>query len=112
GVQYSPEYFVDRALNVIQVFVQTAPALLAFSLACAAYLIWKNVERQNLMLVVLASALTAGSLVAAPYTEPRAFMFVWCVMSAVSFCAVDHAFQKHGGARFLVLLLSVASIYT
>ena len=74
---------IDRVVDVVQKFFGSSWPLFLASVAALALLVRIEGARRNRDILVLGAAaiLCVGSVVAAPYTEPRAFGFAWIVMA-------------------------------
>lgn len=70
-------YYVARVQNVLATLLATSWLLVATAIVASVYL-WKvHGWRQQLIIAWTASCLTVATVVAAPYTEPRAFIVSW-----------------------------------
>jgi len=71
----------------------------------------RDIQKEHCFLVVSA-ILVVGSMIASPYTEPRSYMFAWCVMLAF----IIHAIQKNMNPRnysgYALFIVGIFSIYT
>ncbi|HBC80510.1 MAG TPA: hypothetical protein DC012_00760 [Escherichia sp.] len=101
----------SRALDVVTIFAKTSSVLFVVALTSFTYLLYKkDVQKEHFLLIVCA-VLVVGSMIASPYTEPRSYMFAWCVMLAF----VISAIQKNMGAGnyggYALLIIGFFSIY-
>lgn len=108
-------YYVQRGLEVCDVFFHTSGGLFAASLIAIGYLIYLHrteIRRYNLrtFLTVVPAILVVGSLIMAPYTEPRAFLLAWALMFAVVVEAVYQAGMRNQLARWALLAALLASL--
>ncbi|WP_172116141.1 DUF6056 family protein [Halomonas hibernica] len=108
-------YFVQRGLDVCAVFFRTSGILFACSLLALGYLIYLhrgNKRRYNLrtFLTVVPAVLVVGSLIMAPYTEPRAFLLAWLLMFAVVVEAAYQASMRIPFGRWILLAALLASL--
>lgn len=91
-----------RALDVISVFIDTSLALFLISLTALVYLFVNGKMKKELLILILSSLMVVGSMVMSPYTEPRSFMFSWCVMLAVVGVALKDI-RFNGYKSFLIM---------
>lgn len=95
-------YFVQRGLEVSELFFRTSSLLFIASMIALTYLLFlhRRGERHynpRTFLTIVPAILLVGSLIMAPYTEPRAFLLAWILMFAV---VVEASYQI--GMRFRV----------
>lgn len=117
---YSLEYFVGRLSDVVNVFLDVSWILLALTIA-SVLLVWKSSpDRKRMLLSAAVALLVIVSLVAAPYTEPRAFSMAWALMVSVTlsglFLLLGRLEKYHLGvaafcAVFLYFPLKAGAIY-
>lgn len=100
---YNMDFFAMRTVEVTRVFFTTSGFL--FLAACLAftYVYLQSIRRPRLLLLILPAILTVGSVVAAPYTEPRAFAFAWTLMFAVIVEAVYQISKKYPEWRIILI---------
>ncbi|WP_312209181.1 DUF6056 family protein [Pseudescherichia sp.] len=102
----------NRTVDVVSIFAQTSGVLFVVALIAFAYLLYKKDIRKEHCFLIVSAALVVGSMIASPYTEPRSYMFAWCVMLAF----VISVIQKNTGVRnyyaFALLIIGVFSVYT
>lgn len=79
---YSFEYIVNRAHEVVKTFYATTSPLLVASILALTYVLIYSENRKRVLLTTVPAILVVGSLVAAPYTEPRSFLLAWALMLA------------------------------
>lgn len=91
---FSLEYALHRGRNVAQVFFSSSGLLFGLYLLSAAYLLLQKPRNIRLLLATVPGFLVVVSLVAAPYTEPRAFLLAWALMFAVVVEAVYQLIQR------------------
>ncbi|WP_224417675.1 DUF6056 family protein [Modicisalibacter sp. R2A 31.J] len=108
-------YYLGRASEVSLTFLETAWPLLVASLVALALLVhWHRRSRvrqdPRVWWLILPAVLVVGSVSAAPYTEPRAFLLAWVLMLAI---VVEAAYRLWCGGvlgRVLVAVLLVGSL--
>ncbi|EPU3697211.1 DUF6056 family protein [Escherichia coli] len=109
----SVDYIITRLIDVINVFITTSWLLLAVFACAISYLIYKNKAKLNIWLCIIAAILVDGSMVMSPYTEARAFMFSWCIMTAVivhaTYLMIKQEKKSHHVIFALIVTLSISS---
>lgn len=111
-----PVYWMQRALDVAEVFFETSGFLLLCALASVAFLFYAiyrysiNVERRAL-LTILPAFLVISSVAAAPYTEPRSFALAWVIMISFVVEALWQICRIYRYGCIILLLSFVASLY-
>lgn len=108
-------YYLARAGEVSLAFLETTWPLLAASLLALVVLVaWqrRGEVRQDprTWWLVLPAVLVVGSVAAAPYTEPRAFLLAWVLMLAVVVEAAYRLWQGGGPGRGVVIVLLAVSL--
>jgi hypothetical protein len=73
-------YYLDRFLDVTLTFIDTSGLIFSLSLVSLTYLFKLKLITKYHVILILASILVVGSMLASPYTEARSFLFAWCVM--------------------------------
>jgi hypothetical protein len=110
-------YFVRRGFEVSEVFFETSSVLFAAALLALGYLIYlhrRSKQHYNIrsFLTVVPAVLLSGSLIMAPYTEPRAFLLAWVLMFAA---VVEASYQISVRVRlarwFLLLFMLVSFLF-
>lgn len=81
-------HYAARAQNVVGTLLRTSAVLVSAALATSVYLWRMHGWRQQIVLAWSVSALTVAALVAAPYTEPRAFIVPWALWFVLVIAAV------------------------
>lgn len=107
---YSVGYLYERFIDVSSVFVSTALPLLAVAVISGVYLFVQKQFRLQLTLTIGTAVLVVGSVMAAPYTEPRAFLLAWALLFAIALAGLFEFVSSHRireialiGACFLAL---------
>ena len=103
-------YAWGRIRDVARVFWASSRPLACAAAAAALYLARQSPRLPRLPLAALAAALVVASVVAAPYTEPRAFLLAWCLMLAVVMEALHVALGRHAWVRPAVVVLLLGSL--
>lgn len=104
-------YYLHRAEEVTGTFFDTSALLFALALVSLVFLAvlqrrgWVKIDRRAWW-TIMPAVLVVGSMMAAPYTEPRAFSLAWALMFAV---VVEAAWQtcqrwRWAGAIWVALL--------
>lgn len=73
-------YYLSRFIDVCARFFETTSVLLVIAIVACLYLYRKGKLTAYHYAMISASVLVVGSMMASPYTEPRGFLFAWCVM--------------------------------
>lgn len=87
-------YYLSRFTDVCARFFETSSVLLVIALAACLYLTKKGRMTAYHHMMILASVLVVGSMMASPYTEPRGFLFAWCVMLSLVAYAISEALSS------------------
>lgn len=108
-------YYVQRGVEVSELFLRTSSVLLAaalIALGYLAYLHWRGERRYDPgpYLTIVPAVLVVGSLIMAPYTEPRAFLLAWVLMFAVVVEACYQVGLRFRFAKWGLLLAMVVSL--
>ncbi|WIX33803.1 DUF6056 family protein [Salinicola sp. JS01] len=109
-------YYLGRAWDVTMTFFGTAWPLILAALVALAWLAFLHrgaLTRYDprVWYLLLPAILTVGSVAAAPYTEPRAFLLTWVIMWAFVTEALDRLWQAGEIRRAVVaLVLAVSSM--
>ena len=81
---YSLEYFAGRSADVVGVFLDASWMLLVLTIG-SVIVVWKSSsDKKRMLLSIVVMLLVIASLVAAPYTEPRAFSLAWALMVSLT----------------------------
>ncbi|KAF0813635.1 hypothetical protein IGB42_01986 [Andreprevotia sp. IGB-42] len=98
-------YYLGRLYNVQGRFFSTTSPLFIAALIAGVFL-WRRVDdRKRFFLMLLPALLVSGSVVAAPYTEARAFLLAWAIMLGLVVEGIYQALQQYPRARIPALLL-------
>lgn len=109
---YSVDYIADRILDVIRIFFSTSNYLFFASLIALVYIFIYSINRKRVLLNTIPAILIVGSVVAAPYTEPRSFILAWALMLAAVVEATHIAFKNIRFSRMLALFIfSLSLVY-
>lgn len=100
----SIDYITARIIDVITVFVTTSWFLMFISVISIGYLIYTNKASVKIWLCIIAAVLVDGSMIMSPYTEARAFMFSWCIMTAVITRSTILVISQQSKASIIILL--------
>ncbi|KAB2717978.1 DUF6056 family protein [Brucella intermedia] len=81
GYTPSVSYYLARAKDVLATYWLVSLPITISGLASTIYLVWSGGIRKHtdILILALTSILVAGSIILAPYTEARAFSFVWVI---------------------------------
>lgn len=103
------DHYLDRVIDVISTFFSTSLTIFVLSLISVAYLKKIGLLTRYHICLVVASVLVVGSMIAAPYTEARTFLFAWCVMFSTTCYALSTFVERNNLHIFTtpVLLLSL-----
>ena len=112
--EFGIDYLLRRIDNVWSVFWGSSPALFVLSLVA---LVWlcasaRRSEVLRVLLLVVTAALVVASVVAAPYTEPRAFSLAWALMFAIVVGGVHYACERAPALRPLAAAAALWSLGT
>lgn len=84
GIQgYTPAYLAGRMQSVEQTFFESSSLLFFAALIVLCGLWWRGLLSARLRWLLLPALIGVGTVVLAPYTEPRAFLLAWVIMLAV-----------------------------
>ncbi|MBO2915419.1 hypothetical protein J5H46_20700, partial [Enterobacter sichuanensis] len=97
-------YITERIIDVFTVFVTTSWFLLLISVISTGYLIYTKKANVKIWLCIVAAVLVDGSMIMSPYTEARAFMFSWCVMTAVIIRSITLVLSQQSKSSKIILL--------
>lgn len=111
GANYAdPSYIKSRVLDVLTVFYDTSSMLLFITAISIGYLAFNRKITRSILVLIFCSVLVSGSLVASPYTEPRAFLIAWLMMFAVVSSAIYTLFvSKAYKISFVIFAISLAT---
>lgn len=101
----------ERVFDVISVFSHTSLVLFIASIISLVYLYYQRKVFKEHDLLLIAALLVVGSMVASPYTEPRSFMFSWCVMLAFVVSAARQYMVSNKYGSLALILLGVLAIF-
>jgi len=87
-------YYVSRFVDVCAKFFETTSVLLVIAIAACCYLQKKGKLTAYHYSMIAASVLVVGSMMASPYTEPRGFLFAWCVMFSFVAYAISELIES------------------
>lgn len=112
---YTLAYLLKRVFDVAYIFLASAWPLVLVGVVSAAYLYGDKRNRIRLALLGALAALTVGSVLPAPYTEPRAFILAWAVIFSACSSAIAGAIAtfRNGSAIYAgaaVLMLATPFI--
>lgn len=91
---YSLQYILSRMINVINVFWTSSWVLLSITIASSFILIRFYEHKRYFIFIIAFCVLISGTVILAPYTEPRAFSVVWSIMMAVVVASVRLVLQN------------------
>nr|WP_128755128.1 DUF6056 family protein [Pantoea vagans] len=86
-------YYISRFVDVCAKFFETTSVMLVIAIAACCYLQKKGKLTAYHYSMIAASILVVGSMMASPYTEPRGFLFAWCVMFSFVAYAISELIQ-------------------
>ena len=107
---FSVDYMAHRVIDVVRTFFSSSDYLFFASLIAVGYIFAYSKNRKTVLLNIIPAILVVGSVVAAPYTEPRSFILAWALMLATVVEAIHIAFKKIRFSRGLALLISILSL--
>jgi len=102
-------YVLERANDVVSLFIKTSLPLLVVSICALIFLYSAKKMNVKVTLLIIASILVDGSMIMSPYTEARAFMFSWCAMASVVSYSIIIIIRSHYKPG--VILVSLFSIF-
>ena len=108
---YSIEYFIERAGDVTQSFLTTSWPLAALSALAALITLLYSDDRKRYTGLILVAILIVMSLIAAPYTEPRAFILPWAIMFATVISGLELLTRKHRVLGLILGVVAIAGVY-
>jgi hypothetical protein len=90
GYAPSVSYYLARAKDVLATYWAVSLPITISGVASTIYLIWSGGIRKHtdILILALTSVLVAGSIILAPYTEARAFSFVWVICLVATIRAI------------------------
>jgi len=103
-------HYAMRAKNVAAQLFGTSGYLILAALASSVYLWRVHQWRQQVVLGWSVSVLTVATVVAAPYTEPRAFIVPWALWFMFVIAAAVRL-DIRPAARTVLALLSISSLW-
>lgn len=107
----SIDYIMTRMIDVVTVFVTTSWFLLLISSISFGYLIYTKKTNIKIWLCIVSAILVDGSMIMSPYTEARAFMFSWCIMTAVIVRSITLLIsQQHKSSKIIFLAVVLFSV--
>lgn len=112
--EFGIDYLLRRIEDVWSVFWGSAPALFLLGLAALVWLC-ASCRRADVLRVLLlgaTAALVVASVVAVPYTEPRAFSLAWALLFAIVVGGVHHACERAPALRPLAAVAALWSLGT
>lgn len=108
---YSIDYLLARFVDVVSVFTSTALPLLIAALVSCAYLFMKRKFRLQVSLMLGTAILVVASVMAAPYTEPRAFLLAWALLLTIAFAGLFEFMSNHRVPDYLLIGACVLALY-
>lgn len=103
-------HYIGRAMDVGMTLLKTSYLILFSAIAAAVYLWRAHGWRQQVLLIWSVSILTVATLVAAPYTEPRAFIVPWALWFVLVIAAVVRL-DMRPSIRAVFAVLSIVSLW-
>lgn len=104
-------YYLSRFSDVCSRFFETSSVLLVIAIAACLYLNRKGRLTAYHHMMILASVLVVGSMMASPYTEPRGFLFAWCVMFSMVAYAISEALSSTKSLSLLAVSFFASLIF-
>lgn len=109
---YGLDYIVHRVVDVVRTFFSTSSYLFFASLIGLVYILNYSDNKKRVLLNTIPAILVVGSVVAAPYTEPRSFILAWALMLAAVVEATHIAFKEIKFFKVLALIIfSISFLY-
>ncbi len=107
---YDLTYLQERIPSTLSAFFEFSAVLLALTAIAAVFLWVTAVHRKTLVLALATTLLVIASVVAAPYTEVRAFSVAWALMIAVCLAAVSEAMTRSRVVRVVTVTVLALGI--
>ncbi|MEB7537319.1 DUF6056 family protein [Pantoea anthophila] len=104
-------YYLSRFADVCTRFFETSSVLLVIAIAACLYLSRKGRITAYHHMMILASVLVVGSMMASPYTEPRGFLFAWCVMFSMVAYAISEALSSTKSLNLFAACFFISLIF-
>lgn len=86
--EYSMDYLATRTIDVLKVFFEISWPLLFLTIVSLFIVFWFSLDKRRITLALVTTLLVIASVVAAPYTEPRAFSLAWALMFSLSMAGI------------------------
>lgn len=104
SAQHNLDYYIGRILDVISVFWNSSwPLVLALVISTLFVIcIGRFKHLRAVYLLCVAAFISNAVLIFAPYTDARAFVFTWVVMSVCCLAVIDLILPKTGKWRLIV----------
>ena len=115
GVEHADfAYYIQRGFEVSERFLHTSSMLFIISLASVGYLAFLHAKGYrsyslSTFVTIVPAVLVVGSLVMAPYTEPRAFSLAWVLMLAAVVEAANQLSKRFIWARWAIITCMLVS---
>lgn len=117
---YTADYLLDRAQDVSKVFFNSSEYLFLATVILICFALRKYQEPRRLFILLFSCASVCISIIAAPYTEPRAFSFVWAIMFSICVAGISSFLEKIPNTylnflpftMFLYFPIKAATFYT